>query len=355
MENDVLLEEVSPHGNVEAIVEEDGKSVYFYLRGAPDTGFEVKSCWVRNLAPAPASLDVEAMKGGHAPMLPRDQCRHPQGAPRLDKQSLRVIWFEEGDGAALATGDDILAIIPPWSGTKGFSGYAKDCSAETPVAWPLLQDNALLARVRRAGDYWSSWGTPESPWKRIQQDEMAAYERAFGKYEKYFAIDGNEWPPKALVRYSPDRVVLITVGVAIRPQPAVEMATKDASAHRRIELAITLEPKFAAKFADRAARYISAQSSLPWARMTWLGHGHTVPCDAFEGTPFVAVMLVSKRLGVPAVQLPRFREDPINVLWLVPLTRPEYDFAMQHASDELLDRFERASITHVASARRSVL
>ena len=43
----VVLSSISPNGNVEAYVEQDERVVHFYLHGAPDTGFPVKSCWVR--------------------------------------------------------------------------------------------------------------------------------------------------------------------------------------------------------------------------------------------------------------------------------------------------------------------
>ena len=39
-------------------------------------------------------------------MLPwRDACRITDGQDRLDEKQLRVVWFEEGDGAALLEGD----------------------------------------------------------------------------------------------------------------------------------------------------------------------------------------------------------------------------------------------------------
>jgi len=78
-----LLEEVSPHGNVQAIVEQDDRVAHFYLWGGPDSSFGMRSCWVRNLKPAPADLKVADMRAGAAPMLPRPRCKHPEGAPPL--------------------------------------------------------------------------------------------------------------------------------------------------------------------------------------------------------------------------------------------------------------------------------
>src|SRR5437899_12961113 len=111
-----LLEEVSPHGNVQAIVEQDDRVVHFYLWGGPDSSFGMRSCWVRNLKPAPAELKVAQMREGAAPMLPRPRCKHPEGAPPLSAKELAVVWFEEGDAAALLAGSIILALIPSWRG-----------------------------------------------------------------------------------------------------------------------------------------------------------------------------------------------------------------------------------------------
>lgn len=51
MSDEPLLCEVSPNGNIQAIVEQDDRVAYFYLHGAPDTEFGVRACWIRNLEP----------------------------------------------------------------------------------------------------------------------------------------------------------------------------------------------------------------------------------------------------------------------------------------------------------------
>jgi hypothetical protein len=89
-----LLETTSPNGDVQAIVEESGGAVHFYLWGAPDSGFGVRSCWVRNLVPAPETIDREAMKTGHAPLMPRRSCAHPGGALRPVPAELKAVLFE---------------------------------------------------------------------------------------------------------------------------------------------------------------------------------------------------------------------------------------------------------------------
>jgi hypothetical protein len=122
MEPEILVGSVSPNGNLEARVEQDGRCAYFYLRELDEPhpfadptfrlGFKMRACWVRNLLPAPPNLQVEEMKLGLPPLLPRDYCGHPRGASALVEGDLRIVWMEEGDAAALVERDSVLAIIP---------------------------------------------------------------------------------------------------------------------------------------------------------------------------------------------------------------------------------------------------
>ena len=144
---EVLLDEVSPLGNVQAVVEAHGGACYFYLFGAPDTGLGTRSVWIRNLQRAPEHLDVEAMRSGKPPLNPKPFCRD-SGEPSAPAfQMLRVCWLPEGNGAALYDGSDLIAIIPPWSGQGGFHGYARDCVGQGPVAWELPEDATLRRRL----------------------------------------------------------------------------------------------------------------------------------------------------------------------------------------------------------------
>ena len=355
MSVELVLEEVSPNGNIEAVVEQDDRAVFLYLRGDPEIDFGVRSCWVRNLGPAPATLDVDAMRNGSAPMLPRGNCAHPTGADRLEATRLSLVWLEEGDAAALLEDDEPLAIIPAWSGTNGFEGYARDCTAESPLCWPLLADNDLHRRVRAAAEYWKAWDSADDPWTVVQQPQITAYTDQVGQYEKYYAIDGGEWPPRALLRIPvPGGVALTTVGICLRPQPVVESVVERATEFRRIELGAGLAADASAYF-DPFARYLSGQSNLPWTRYTWLGPGHTIPCDAFPDTDFTAVLLCREFQGAPSVSIPPFRGDPVNMLWAVPITRREREVAMERGAAELARLLANAGIAWLTRPRSSVV
>jgi hypothetical protein len=330
---------------------------YFYLRGDPQGDLGLRTCWVRNLRPAPKELDVKGMRSGVPPMLPAVYCKHPQGAAPLRAEDLEIVWFEEGDAAALVEKDEVLAIVPCWSGQNGFDGYARDCIGQSPLAWELQADNVLLDRIQRAADYWRSWDDENNPWTLVQDAHIEAYSQQLGNYEKYYAIDGIEWPPKALLRIPlPQAIVFVTVGVCLRPQPTVEMYADNPEKLNRIELGMALAPSLPAASLDACGSYISGQSRLPWNHRTWLGEGHTIPCDALPASPYSAVLLQSNPPGAAAIQLPVFRGDPVNFFWMTPITAAERKFAEKHGSRSLADRLAAAGHGWISPAhRRSVV
>jgi hypothetical protein len=323
MSDDPLIESVSPLGNLRAIVEQDERACHLYLCGERDSDFGIRSVWVRNVSAAPRELDVAAMRSGDAPMNPARFCARPGGGDPLRADHLRLVWLPEGNGVALYERDAILAAIPPWSGEKGFHGYARDAVGEGPLAWALTADSALRARFAEAERYWEAWEN-DDPWPTISDRLIDGLERALGRHANYYAIDGDEWPPRALLRIpSRDRVVLETVGMSLLPMPNVERAYDDPSAHRRIELASVLPSSWSDGAIKRFAQYVSAQSKLPWARNTWLGRGHTIPCDAWQNSAFEAALLLDAH---PAVETPELGEvfgDPVSIAWFLPITALE--------------------------------
>ena len=127
--------------------------------------------------------------------------------------------------------------FPPWSGTNEFRGYARDNIGKGPVAWELSPNNVLFERFKQAESYWRKWNDEEF-WPSIQSSQISQLEKVFGRHAKYYAIDGGRWPPKAMVRFAwRDRTVLVTVGVALRPQPNVEMTTEAPEQLRRMNWA----------------------------------------------------------------------------------------------------------------------
>jgi hypothetical protein len=88
-----------------------------------------------------------------------------------------------------------------------------------PIAWELLSNNVLFERFKQAQSYWHKWEKNEF-WPSIRASQISQLEKIFIHHAKYYAIDGDRWPPKAMVRFWwRERTVLVTVGVALRPQP----------------------------------------------------------------------------------------------------------------------------------------
>jgi hypothetical protein len=332
---DVLFEDSGPNGNIQAVVEADEDVCFFYLFGAEGSDFGMKSVWVRNHLEAPDTLDVARMRSGAPPSNPKEHCRHPKGLPPLSADQLRVVWLPEGNGAALYENDELLAIIPPWSGMNGFHGYARDNIGEGPLAWEIGTDNVLINRFREAESYWRKW-EHDNPWPSIRDAQLSSVEKTLGRHANYYAIDGGEWPPKAIVRiHRPDSVVLVTIGVSVRPQPQVEMATDQPELLRRIELGVVLPPSWSDDATKHFAAYLSGQSNLPWEIYTWMGPGHTIPCDSWKNRRFKFALLQHEH---PVVPTPKFEPqfgDPVNILWFVPISAAERKMAIDEGSKKL--------------------
>ena len=69
-------------------------------------------------------MDLAAMQSGEAPRMPLAYVSHDPEGMTLDAGQLSIVWFEEGDAAALLEGGQIIAVIPGWAGAQ-FPGYSR--------------------------------------------------------------------------------------------------------------------------------------------------------------------------------------------------------------------------------------
>jgi len=333
-EPEVLVESWSPVCDIQAFAEDNGSCVYFYLWWNPGSDHaQVKSCWVCNTQPAPEEIDKAAMDRGNAPRMPRSGCCHDPAGIRLDKEKLSIVWLEEGDAAALVEDGRVLALIPGWAWREErFNGYARYAVGTAPFAWGLADAEPVLGpRVERSRAYWAAM---EDYWKELQEERLAALEAFFGgPHEQYYAIDGGHFPTKALVTGRRDGVRYgFTLGVSALCQPVVEQywPHDDPAQRRRIELAFAAREDIPEERWMAALGRLSGCTGLPWREITCLGHGHTVSFgDALPG--FAAILLVdSRRLPeAPAPEFQPFMDEPVTLLWAVPITQAEYDVAVQ--------------------------
>lgn len=344
---ETLFEEVGPLGNVQAVVECDKRACYFYLNGADDTDFGMRSVWVRNLVAAPEDLDVAAMRRGDPPLNPMRHCRTPAGLKPPRAKDLRVVWLPEGNGAALLESNEIIAAIPPWSGEGGFHGYARDAVGEGPVAWALEPAGEFISRIRDAEHFTEEWANSD-PWPELRDRLTQAISAQLGQYSNYYGIDGGYWPPRAMLRIPrDDSTVFLTAGMCILPQPNAVQVEEDARQPRRVELGAVLPPTWSNEEVVGFGRYISAQAGLPWSRLTWLGHGHTIPCNSWKNPEFTSALLVDTHPAIGRVNVGQYRGDPITALWFLPITAAETERAIAHGSDTLFrdldeNRWQRA-------------
>ncbi|MVP02434.1 suppressor of fused domain protein [Paenibacillus lutrae] len=347
----VLLEEFSPLCNIQAFVEEDENSVHFYLWDYPGQEHaSIRSCWVRNYGAAPGEINAAAMEEGHAPMLPADFCAHPEGAERLDPQRLSLVWFEEGDAAALLYEGEILSVIPGWAGQSGeerFPGYARDCTEVSDLCLPLgtPDSNVLHERVKAALEFWQSW--EDNPWPRLQEQFIQRIESCAAPVDTYYAIDGGNWPPKALVKTKArDGIVYVfTIGASIAPQPKVELYSETPEQLRRFELAFAIEEEWLSRNEMKLLQYISAQTNLPWSHMTFLAEGHTIPCEEISSIDSAFdYVLMTRPADAPQMDYPNLTNERVNVLWLVPITAAERRHAEEFSSEDLMKRAGSAKL-----------
>lgn len=331
----ILIQKQHPDGTHQAIVEDDEQTVVLYLHGP--TG--LRGCWVRNRAKAPRVFDPRPAKRGSAPMQPAAHCVNAGPQPPLDPSTLSIVWLQEGDGAALLDGDEVLAVLPSWAGTKECPGYSSAAFGTGPVAWSLQNAADLEARVLADKAWWASWreGDPFSP---VRDAQVAALKAQIGPMERYFAIDGGAWPPRGMaVCDRPPGKVAMTLGMGIRRQPMAERFLAEGTAGTRIELAMALHPTVTDP--DPYLKALAGLAGLPWAHVTWLGAGHTIAHPRLPA-PFGALFLHPAPPTGVELGLPEIGDEAVQVLWVTPITAAERALAQEYGRDVLAERLGEA-------------
>ena len=362
-----IVFETSPYGNVDAIVEHDSRAVYFYLNESPASRersgrFGMRACWVRNLQKGPHVFNVDEMQEGIATMLPRHDCIDPELFRLPTAETLKIVWLEEGTGAALIevsaenSADDstkdgsenIIAIIPPWSGVDGFHGYASNCANPTAVCWPMPDNPLLSKRIENARQFWDSWKATEdeskkTPWDKHLPSIIGSHDQRFSATPEQRLIrdvPGQHFPLLKILQYrTPHHDVLVTAGLSIFPQPAVEMFVENPSDSRRIEIALLLErvgapddlktsvdsePK---PLSPEIANQLAGLAVYPWQNFTWLGPGHS--CNFASPVGDIGLLLSdsdgSKIANLSPLKQASYRDDQVNLIWLKPIGKADYD------------------------------
>ncbi len=350
-----IIFETSPYGNVDAIVEHDSRAVYFYLNESPASRersgrFGMRACWVRNLEKGPHVINADEMAAGIATMLPRHDCVDPELHRLPTAETLKVVWLEEGTGAALLEispedqSENIIAIIPPWSGVDGFHGYASNCANPTDVCWPMPDNPLMTKRIQNAQQFWESWqqasAQTQTPWEVQLPLIIESHDQRFDTTPEMrieTEVPGQHFPLAKILQYrTPLHDVLVTAGLSIFPQPAVEMFVENPSDFRRIEIAVLIDRADAsAEIPDAApeplpleiVNQLAGLALYPWQNFTWLGPGHS--CQFSTSAGDIGVLLTDSQAteitGLKPTKLCDFRGDEVNLLWVRGISQSDYD------------------------------
>lgn len=346
MENEVLLEEWSPVAEIQAIVEKSDKNYYFYFWINPESPEpEIRSCWICNRVKAPTTIDEAFEVEGESPCMPEEYVDHDINGIELDEGVLSIEWFEEGDAAALLSGDKIIAVIPGFSGYEGFYGYSIYAKGTGPFAWGLKDAYSRFEEeVKNSKKFWSYFEKDDF-WGEVQDFHMETLYKFFGKEEKYYGIDGGKFPPKALVQGRKDNIIYgITLGVSMIPMPKVEMTYQDEyKDYRRIELGFACNDRHEALIKSFYST-MSGLSAYPWSELTFFGHGHTIPFNNIKGLDYI-LFLNDRFLNLKdSPQYGEFMGEKINLLWLVPITAADREMIVKNGMTDYLKGKDLTSI-----------
>ena len=257
-------------------------------------------CWIKNHVQVPDDYVAQKdMAKGLQPKVPAKYCAFPDDLTPLQAERLEVVWGADGIFAALYEGDELICAVPYWV-DQNFVGYSKySCNTEAPeVPFALgnAESNAMFKRAQDARAFWQQ--DFNRIWNSYQEAYLTELESKYDKHLKYYAIDGDDFPAKAIATFEKDGAkYAFTIGVGMFPQPNESQPF--------IELGFRYPDE---DFDELAAlSKISSIVTIPWAFNTYFGHGHTVD---FE---------VNDRYKVAMLSLD---EDKVNLLWLLPVITP---------------------------------
>ena len=340
MDKNIICNAYFPKTDTHALVQEENDCVYLYMYIRPNTpDQEIRASWVRNYGPAIDGVDKKSIDTEKQPRMPLKACSHPQGAPKFKPEDLSLVFLEDGDGVALKEKEEIMAVIPGWASSGEFTGYARDAVGTSPFAWELgtPKDNDIFSQIHSAEKYWNDI-LHGNAWNEYRDTHISDIEKHYGKHTEYLAVDNGDFPPKALVVVEKkDVVYLFTLGMGVLAMPTVEMCTQNPSEYRRCELAMGITPAIWKKDRDQILAYMSGISDIPWNYTTFLADGHTVLFDIKPyQTHFSNAMLLDGEINFSEKMFNNFRGDKLNVLWIVPITKVQQEYAEENGNEDFM-------------------
>lgn len=337
VKRNILLAEKSPYCPIEASVEADGDAVYFYLYVEKKLEERtIKQCWVRNLTPAPSlEADYYSQDDGGLMLLPESHCRYPQGQPSLNLSEIKIVWLENGNGAALLEKGEVLAIIPSDCNSIYCPGYARDCIQESTACKVLSEHSILLKEVEVAQIKWREWETHPNPFYTQLPEIVAKYTEILGNPTHCEILNKDEWPPIKLYTRNDQLQVFTTAGMSLHKQPKGSVSRADLP-YDYIELGLLLENTFSSSLRKQQIRWMENLTVYPWREITRLKEGSVVKFDALDHKRFSMVLLTNQLDALPKVNLPKYKGKEAALLWLVPLSNSEIKYIERGKSSAVL-------------------
>jgi hypothetical protein len=202
----------------------------------------------------------------------------------------------------------------------------------------------------------SAMGFPEEDVSELAQKREAAYATLFGAAEAVSHemlpliphVDVYTVPPR------PDRpfTTLVTGGMSDLPMASPPELGADV---RRVELVLYVEAE-----APEYVRLLRRLAHFPHDNRTWLHYGHTMPNGnpaepIFPGGVVDTFFFMDSIVGEDDTLGERleWKGDPINLLWLVPITTAECALKLDQGSEALLDLFDRVNHPFILKDSRS--
>jgi hypothetical protein len=339
----ILLEHENWIGSRTAVLEQGNDAIYLYSWPNDDQG-QGKSVWVANSKKRirnRSSIEKDMNKGAQ-PYLPRKLCNaNGYIVDYADAGQWELQWGLDQNSIAVRYRNRIVAILPEWSGFKGFHGYSVGTDDETSVAWPLLDGNVQFERFDREKAFLADWS--DSMWVNHQEAMLGLYEGCLPGESRYFAADGGRWPPLGInYLLSGDMHFFGTVGLSQLPMPSFGMNYDDdvVDDYRRIELAIVVEN---ASEMEPLARYLSGQAMYPWTRGSHFDRGHTIPCRELGavGSEMSFMAFWDEAAFLPELDTPDFMDKKTRLLFMIPIYDTEQAFAEQNTTSQLIERLTK--------------
>lgn len=324
-----------------AVVEHVNDCIYVYNHNHNDRE-DFRALWLCNTSQKDCTAQsiVDDMKSGNQPYLPHEFSNDKTLIVDFDnEEDWEVQWGLDQNSLSVFYKESLIAVMPEWSGYKGFNGYSVGVSKENDLAWPLLDSNEQVTRVFEERAFLENWN--DQTWPQFQGKILDIYKEFIKGEARYFAADEGKWPPLGLNYLKVNnRQFWSTVGMSLLPMPQFGMSHDDPSTFRNIELAILLETT---EDTMTLGCYLSAQAKYPWYYGTHFDHGHTIPCRELRdcSSDMTSMLIVSRAKFLPKVELESLNNNS-RLLFMIPIYQSEQIFTEKYGSSELLKLFEES-------------